>query len=171
MPTVRYLGHQIEVRPGTRTSGEVAFVRLPELNGNQRCFLGGEAEARRFLRERKMGPVFGPRAASWEVRCLDTGSSTIVWSAESARETRDYFAGRPVRVTRFEFCPVPGCDGHGEIGERRHGFVVHRPCPRHEPRVEIVEFEGVPEAHVAPACWCRGVDTCLGCTRPVEAMS
>lgn len=143
MPTVKYLNHEIRVDPGGSSRGEVAWCVV---DGERRCFLGGEEEARRFLRERRMGPRFGPRAATWSVELLDSGSSTHVATEARARETMHYFAGRPVRMSRVELCPVPGCDGHGTVTEKlRSGRYGDRPCPQHAPIVEVVEAEGVPE--------------------------
>ena len=150
MPTIKYLGVEIDVRPGTASSGEVAHATI---DGERRCFLGGESEARRFLRERRWGHVYGPRQATWEVLLLDSGSSTTVYSGARARETEAYFVGRRVRTTRVEHCPVPGCDGHGEITEPggRRRFVTHRPCPRHVLAIAVIELEGaVPEEREEP---------------------
>ena len=152
MPTVSYLKHEIRVDVGTSSCGEVAWCVV---DGKQICFLGGEAEARRFLRERKMGERFGPRQATWSVELLDSGSSSVVYTAARARETAAYFAGRPLRVVRRELCPVPGCDGseRGEIKERtRRGFWVDRPCPCHVAPVEIVESgDGAAAVELEPA--------------------
>lgn len=140
MPTITYLKHEIRVSPGTSSSGETAWVVV---DGALRCFLGGELEAKRFLRERKLGQHAGPRAASWSIE-LESGSSTQVGTAERAADTAAYFRaqGTPHRVVRTEHCRHPGCDGSGEINERqRSGRYVQRPCPRHEAPVEVIEVD------------------------------
>lgn len=139
MPTITYLKHEIHVDPGTRSSGEVAFVAV---DGARRCFLGGEREARRFLRERAMGEHHGPREARWWV-ALDSGCTSSYSGAEVARSDAAYYRaqGMPHRLGYTLLCAHPGCDGRGEIGERgARGAVWHRPCPRHaEPEDVVVE--------------------------------
>lgn len=135
---VSYLKHEISVVAGGRSSGEVAHVVV---DGARRCFLGGLDEAKRFLRERKAGPHYGPRQASWGIY-LDGGSSSHYASRERAVETCHYFAreGMSFRLVRSECCAHPGCDGYGEVSERgRRGFTVQRPCPHHVDITDTVE--------------------------------
>lgn len=140
MPTLSYLKHQIHVTPGTRSSGEVAFV---EVDGAQRCFLGGEREARRFLRERAQGEHYGPRSASWGIR-LASGCSSSYMNAEGARSDAAYYRAQGMSYTLAYtlLCSHPGCDGSGEIHERgARGMVVDRPCPCHQDPVLVAVEE------------------------------
>lgn len=144
MPTLTYLKHQIEVHAGTRSSGEVAFVVV---DGAQRCFLGGEREARRFLRERAQGEHYGPRAASWGI-ALRSGCSSTYTGEQVARSDAAYYRAQGMSYTLGYtlHCSHPGCDGRGEIAERgARGMVTHRPCPRHQEPVAVVEECHVPD--------------------------
>jgi hypothetical protein len=142
MPTVKYLGTEISVRPGNASTGETAFVGTgPTL----RCFLGGLSEAKLFLRERKNGPHYGPREASWEV-LLENGSSTMCRDRAAALSSFDYFVrdGRTPRLIRHEHCAHPGCDGHGDITYKPRGWKswTTRTCPLHTERESTVEMGG-----------------------------
>ena len=51
---VTYLKTEIDVRPAMSGCGETAFVCL---DGERRCFLGGLAEAKQFLKARSKGAL------------------------------------------------------------------------------------------------------------------
>ena len=135
---VEYLKTEITTRIGAHGE-ETAFATI---DGDLRCFLGGLPEAKRFLRERKAGPHYGPRAASWSVTLSDSGCVSVYGAREHAVDTVAYFRaqGRTPTLTRTETCTYPGCDGHGDVNERgRRGHYVSRPCPQHLEPVETIE--------------------------------
>lgn len=134
---VTHLKHEIEVHPGTASSGETAFIKL---DGELCVFLGGLAEAKWFLRERKAGPHYGPRAVSWHTT-LDSGCCASYHNEAAARRDVAYFrlCDRKVVLSYTEHCPYPGCDGYGDVVERRlRGCTRTRPCPQHSEPVECV---------------------------------
>lgn len=138
---VVYLKTEIDVRTGAHGE-ETAFIHDELLAGNLRCFLGGLAEAKTFVRERKYGPHYGPKVATWSVTLPDSGCITTCRDRQSALGTVAYFLGhgRAPALTRTEHCPHPGCDGHGEISKRqKSGRYVQRPCPQHVEPESIVE--------------------------------
>jgi hypothetical protein len=100
---------------------------------------------------RPLPPFCGPRSASYEIR-LDGRSyaSSSSNTRASALSELDYWAreGRLAVLFRNEFCPVPMCDGYGEIHIPRRGrqiFGTTKPCPCHVP------METVEEARTAMA--------------------
>ena len=85
-----------------------------------------------------------PRTVSYEIR-LDGRAlaNSTIGKRENALSELDYWAreGRAAVLYRNEFCPVPGCDGHGEIflpARGRQVFGTTKPCPCHVP-VETTE--------------------------------
>lgn len=136
---VTYL--KTEIRVASDTDRCSAFATI---DGELRVFLGGLAEAKTFLRERKNGPHYGPRVASYRVTLVDSGSISTTWRRDVAVSEVAYWAreGRRATVTRIEHCPTPGCDGDGRVltpatARQRHG--TERPCACHVASVETVE--------------------------------
>ena len=86
-----------------------------------------------------MSPLYyGPRQASWEIVWSDSSGTTVVSTLGRARATlanfhREGRTGTPT-ITRVEYCPVPDCDGHGEITRRtrRHTVVSRSTCSQCE---------------------------------------
>lgn len=141
MATITYLKHTIEVTPGGRSHGETAHVTI---DGERHCFLGGETEARRFLRERKLGPHYGPRRASWYVRLQGSICTSTYYTHACALSAVAYHEreGQLCTLVRVESCPFPECDGYGEVSEHgKRGMVTHRPCPQHVAIEEVTEIE------------------------------
>jgi hypothetical protein len=87
----------------------------------------------------------GPRVASWWVDYVPTdgrpGATGCADQAGAHWNAAYYMArGYAVTITRTEFCPAPGCDGHGQITRRAaRGMVRHVPCVAHVPSVATVE--------------------------------
>jgi hypothetical protein len=140
VPTVTYLGVEIVVRAAQSDYGEIACVKL---DGEDHCFLGGEPEARRWLRERRYGARTGPRPATWWIE-LDSGCVASYSTHAAALGDSGYWQreGRTHKLVRVEYCRMAGCDGHGTISE--HGR-RNRPCSRHEDAEQVVELD-----------WCSG---------------
>jgi hypothetical protein len=139
---VAYKGVEIVVRTGSHGE-EIAHAVV---DAEQRCFLGGLAEAKQFLRERAYGALSGPRAASWWID-LDSGCSASYSLAENALSDSAYWIreGRAHKLWRRELCRQPGCDGSGEVSARFGGrYYSHRPCPRHEEPVDVLELDWRP---------------------------
>lgn len=130
MPTITYLKHEISISPGSNSAHVV-------VDGARRCFLRGLDEAKRFLRERKIGPYFGPRQARYEI--VEDGERPRVLTSCVNRAIADstlaYYRADaerpPTFVRRTEVCPVPGCDGYGEISERVRQHWTTRVCACH----------------------------------------
>jgi hypothetical protein len=94
-------------------------------------------------------PFHGPRIAAWHIQWSDSGCTSTYRKRADALAELAYFAreGRAATptVTRTEFCPVPGCDGWGNVWKRGKGGVGRDcDCPSHVPHTDIVEtLEGM----------------------------
>jgi hypothetical protein len=81
-------------------------------------------------------PFYGPCAASYTVKWSDSRGCSCYGTLEAAKSDLTYFrtAGREAipTVTITLLCPVPGCDGWGNVKVRgRAGMYRDTPCKCH----------------------------------------